>query len=76
MSLTSRWGAFPGGLGGQLLPGSLSSGGLTGGLLGTSHGESSDDTDEAHTPAPAYIPSPGLTRGRHSSAPLGSPLST
>ena len=69
-------GRLPGSLGGQLLPGSLSSGGLTGGLLGTSHGECSDDTDEAHTPAPAYIPSPGLTRGRHSSSPLGSPLST
>ena len=69
-------GRLPGSLGGQLLPGSLSSGGLTGGLLGTSHGECSDDTDEAHTPAPAYIPSPGLTRGRHSTAPLGSPLST
>merc|ERR1740123_2739218 len=30
---------LPGSLGGQLLAGSLSSGGLTGGLLGTSHGE-------------------------------------
>ena len=30
-------GALPGGLGGQLLPGSLSSGGLTGGLLGSGH---------------------------------------
>ena len=41
-------GGLPGSLGGELLPGSLSSGGLTGGLLGTSHGEFSDDTDEAH----------------------------
>ena len=34
-------GRFPGCLGGQLLPGSLSSGGFTGGLLGTSHCDSS-----------------------------------
>ena len=56
-------GRLPGSLGGQLLPGSLSSGGLTGGLLGTSHGECSDDTDEAHTPAPAYISSPAWPGG-------------
>ena len=30
---------LPGSLGGQLLPGSFSSGGFTSGLLGTSHGE-------------------------------------
>ena len=30
-------GGLPSGLGGQLLPGSLSSGGLTGGLLGSGH---------------------------------------
>ena len=36
---------FSGSLGGQLLPGGLSSSGLTGGLLGTSHCDSSDDTD-------------------------------
>merc|ERR1712031_110874 len=34
---TSGGGRLPGGLGGQLLPGSLSSGGLTSGLLGTGH---------------------------------------
>lgn len=34
-------GAFPGGFGRELLPRSLSSGGLTGRLLGTSHGERS-----------------------------------
>ena len=38
-------GRLPGSLGGELLPGSLSSGGLTGGLLGTSHFDSSNDTD-------------------------------
>jgi len=32
------WSGLPGSLGGQLLPGSLSSGGLTSGLLGTGHG--------------------------------------
>jgi len=30
---------FPGSLGGELLPGGLASGGFTGGLLGTSHGD-------------------------------------
>ena len=34
---SSGWGRFSGSLGGQLLPGGLSSSGLTGGLLGTSH---------------------------------------
>ena len=32
------WSGLPGSLGGQLLPGSLSSSGLTSGLLGTGHG--------------------------------------
>ena len=34
---TSGWSGLPGGLGGQLLPRGLASGGLTSGLLGTSH---------------------------------------
>ena len=46
---------LPGSLGGQLLAGSLSSGGLTGGLLGTSHGESSDDTDVRSRSCATYI---------------------
>ena len=33
-------GGLPGGLGGQLLPGSLSSGGFTSGLLSTGHDDS------------------------------------
>merc|ERR1712186_77602 len=37
---TGGGGGLPGGLGGQLLPGSLSSGGLTSGLLGTGHDDS------------------------------------
>jgi len=36
---TGGGGGLAGGLGGELLPGSLSSGGLTGGLLGTGHFE-------------------------------------
>jgi len=32
------WGGLPGGLGGELLPWGLSSGGLTGSLLGSCHG--------------------------------------
>ena len=35
-------GGLTGSLGGQLLPGGLSSSGLTGGLLGTSHSDSSE----------------------------------
>ena len=53
-------GRFPGSLGGQLLPGGLSSSGLTGGLLGTSHCDSSDDTDGPGCVAPTYI-DPGPT---------------
>lgn len=34
---TSGWGTLPGGLGSQLLPWSLSSGGFTGSLFGTGH---------------------------------------
>jgi len=37
---TGGGGGLPGGLGGQLLPGSLSSGGLTSGLLSTGHDDS------------------------------------
>ena len=51
---------FSGSLGGQLLPGGLSSSGLTGGLLGTSHCDSSDDTDGPGCVAPTYI-DPGPT---------------
>ena len=64
-------GRLPGSLGGQLLPGSLSSGGLTGGLLGTSHGERSDDTDDADCPAAGFILSPVLSRGRHCGLAVG-----
>ena len=52
---SSGWGRFSGSLGGQLLPGGLSSSGLTGGLLGTSHCDSSDDTDGPGCVAPTYI---------------------
>jgi len=48
-------GRLAGSLGGQLLPGGLASGGLTGGLLGTSHGESSDDTDVRSRSCATYI---------------------
>ena len=43
---SSGWSRLPGSLGGQLLPGSLSSGGFTSGLLGSCHGDSSDETDD------------------------------
>ena len=62
---TGGGGGLPGSLGGQLLPGSHSSGGLTGGLLGTSHGDSSDATDAGARCDPAYIHSPAPARGRH-----------
>ena len=39
---TGGRGGFPGGLGGQLFTRSLSSGGFTSGLLGTSHGDDSE----------------------------------
>ena len=42
---SSGWGRFSGSLGGQLLPWSLSSGGFSCSLLGTSHGDSSDETE-------------------------------
>ena len=42
---SSSWSRFSGSLGGQLLPGSLSSSGFSCSLLGTSHGDSSDVTD-------------------------------
>ena len=63
---SSGRGGLPGSLGGQLLPGSLSSGGLTGGLLGTSHGDGSDDTDSRWENGPAYIHSVAPARGRRS----------
>ena len=60
---TGGGGGLPGGLGGQLLPGSLSSGGLTGGLLGTGHGDGSDVTDGRWKNEPGYIPSATHTGG-------------
>ena len=42
LNSSSGWGRFSGSLGGQLLPGGLSSSGFTGSLLGTSHCDSSD----------------------------------
>jgi hypothetical protein len=48
-------GRFAGSLGGQLLPGGLASGGLASGLLGTSHCDSSDETDTGLCPAPSFI---------------------
>jgi len=39
LDTSGRWGRLTSSLGGQLLPGGLSSSGLTGGLLGTSHGK-------------------------------------
>jgi hypothetical protein len=48
-------GRFAGSLGGQLLPGGLASGGLASGLLGTSHCDSSDETDAGLCPAPGFI---------------------
>ena len=69
---SSSWSRFSGSLGGQLLPGSLSSGGLTGGLLGTSHGDGSDYTDAGARSDPAYIPSPAPARGRHYTVPKAS----
>ena len=57
---SSGGGGLPGSLGGQLLPGGLSSSGLTGGLLGTSHCDSSDDTDGPGCVGRTYI-EPGPT---------------
>jgi hypothetical protein len=48
-------GRFAGSLGGQLLPGGLASGGLSCGLLGTCHCDSSDETDAGHSPATGFI---------------------
>ena len=45
LNSSSGWGRFSGSLGGQLFSGSLSSSGFSCGLLGTSHGDSSDETD-------------------------------
>ena len=44
LNSSSGWGRFSGRLGGQLFSGSLSSSGFSCGLLGTSHGDSSDET--------------------------------
>ena len=38
LDASDGWGGLPRGLGGELLPWGLASGGLTGGLLGTGHG--------------------------------------
>ena len=64
---TGGRGGLPGSLGGQLLPGSLSSGGFTGGLLGTGHGDGSDDTDGGGCLPAVYILSATEDRGRHCS---------
>jgi hypothetical protein len=48
-------GRFAGSLGGQLLPGGLASGGLSCGLLGTSHCDSSEITDTRPCPATGFI---------------------
>ena len=72
LDYTGGGGGLPGGLGGQLLPGSLSSGGLTGGLLGTSHGDGSDVTDAGLGNDPVYIPSAATARGRHCTVPRAS----
>ena len=45
LNSSSGWGRFSGSLGGQLFSGSLSSSGLSCGLLGTSHVDSSDETN-------------------------------
>ena len=44
-----------GSLGSQLLPGGLASGGLSCGLLGTGHCDSSDETDASPSPAAGFI---------------------
>ena len=48
-------GGLPRGLGGQLLPGGLASGGFTGGLLGTSHVDGSDSTVGQWKSIPIFI---------------------
>ena len=48
-------GGFAGSLGGQLLPGGLASGRLSCGLLGTCHGDSSDETDAGNCFAAGFI---------------------
>ena len=45
LNSSSGWGRFSGSLGGQLFSGSLSSSGFSCGLLGTSHVDSSDETN-------------------------------
>ena len=59
LNSSSGWGRFSGSLGGQLFSGSLSSSGFSCGLLGTSHGDSSDETDvncRADTSYMRFIP--------------------
>jgi hypothetical protein len=61
-------GGLAGSLGGQLLPGGLASGGLTCGLLGTSHGDVQNVTDTGSCPYPIYIlavwPGPTVSRSQ------------
>ena len=66
-------GRFPGSLGGQLLPGSLSSGGLTGSLLGTSHCDSSNDTDAELSLRASFMETApgGQSRERHKTVKIG-----
>ena len=59
-------GGLPRGLGGQLLPGGLASGGFTGGLLGTSHVDGSDSTVGQHTISPnIYTPTHRPDKPKH-----------
>jgi len=62
------WGAFPGRLGGQLLPGRFAAGGFTGSLLGTSHLRSQDlhktggeIRKEGATSPASFLPPPPCT---------------
>ena len=55
---------FSGSLGGQLLPGGLSSSGFSSCLLGTSHVDSSNDTDDVDQDNRDYICSNRYPRGR------------
>ena len=55
LNSSSGWGRFSGSLGGQLFSGSLSSSGFSCGLLGTSHGDSSDETDVNCRADPSYM---------------------
>ena len=61
---SSSWSRFSGSLGGQLLPGGLSSSGFSSCLLGTSHVDSSNDTDDVGQDNRDYICSNRYPRGR------------